>query len=142
MNIADKTTKLHSPPGGSSSAGAGLGQARAAQAIASKGIPVFPCKLDKKPYTANGFKDATTSLERIAAWWKRWPKALIGVPTGKRSGIFVLDIDRLPAVAELAGALPRTRTVMSLSGGRHFYFKYVEGVRNSASEIAPDVDIR
>ena len=33
---------------------------QAALKIAAKGKPVFPCKPDKAPYTARGFKDATT----------------------------------------------------------------------------------
>lgn len=51
----------------------------------------------KHPRTAAGFKDATTDLEVITAWWDRWPSANIAVPTGytERGGIGydVVDID-------------------------------------------------
>ncbi|MDA8348208.1 MAG: bifunctional DNA primase/polymerase, partial [Pseudomonadota bacterium] len=57
------------------------------------GLPVFPCRPDKRPYTEHGFKDATTNLDMIEEWWNRWPEALIGVPTGKASGLVVLDVD-------------------------------------------------
>ena len=59
-----------------------------------RGIPVFPCEPGaKRPLTYNGFWEATTDMRRIKAWWDRWPAANVGVPTGKRSGLLVLDID-------------------------------------------------
>jgi AAA domain/Bifunctional DNA primase/polymerase, N-terminal len=68
---------------------------------ASKGIPVFPCKntpgdpaTHKAPHTSHGFHDATTDPDLIRSWWARWPNALIGMPTGPRSGFDVIDIDR------------------------------------------------
>ena len=74
--------------------------------LAAIGLPVFPCwhknVLDtagkithsiKSPRTKNGFKDASTDIARIRAWWAEFPEALIGVPTGKASGLFVVDVD-------------------------------------------------
>ena len=57
------------------------------------GFPVFPCKQDKSPLTPHGFKDATTDLDIIEKYWNRHPNALIGVPTGGVSDLFVIDID-------------------------------------------------
>jgi hypothetical protein len=68
------------------------------------GFPVLPCRIRdeeidgvmyraKSPLLTNGFKGASRNIEQIAQWWERWPDALIGVPTGEASGIFVLDID-------------------------------------------------
>jgi hypothetical protein len=64
----------------------------AALAWAKAGYPVFPCKQDKSPYTAHGYKDATTDPAIITAWWTKWPNALIAVPTGKET-FDVLDLD-------------------------------------------------
>ena len=47
----------------------------------------------KRPLTYNGFWEATTDMRHIKAWWGRWPVANVGVPTGERSGLLVLDID-------------------------------------------------
>jgi len=70
-----------------------------ALAYAKQGIPVFPCqRKDKAPLTEHGFKDATTKLAQIKKWWARWPKAMIGVPTGPASGIDVVDLDVKPGV--------------------------------------------
>ena len=69
---------------------------------------------------------------------------LVGFPTGKASGIDALDIDpknggdKWPGLA----ALPATRTHRTRSGGRHYLFKHVEGVRNSQSKIAQGIDVR
>src|SRR3984957_3924318 len=56
-------------------------------------LPVFPCRPDKGPYTPKGFHDATTDAAAICRWWKRWPWAFIGVPTGHASGVLVIDVD-------------------------------------------------
>ncbi len=72
----------------------------AALAYAAHGLPVFPClneptdpKQHKRPLTKNGFKDAKTDADAIRRWWRRWPDALIGMPTGASSGVAVLDLD-------------------------------------------------
>ena len=63
-------------------------------------LPVFPVlitrgsgKSEKKPLTTHGFYDAAKNMEQIASWWDRWPSAAVGVPTGKASKLFIIDID-------------------------------------------------
>src|SRR5450759_1653998 len=66
---------------------------QAALYYAQNGWPVFPLT-GKVPFKeSNGHKDATTNLEQIQIWWITHPTANIGVATGARSGIIVLDID-------------------------------------------------
>lgn len=116
---------------------------------ASRGWAVFPCR-GKVPLTANGFKDATTSPEQIGAWWRQYPDANIAVATGKISGIVVVDIDikkgvagdeSLFALEQKYGKLPDTPTSITPSGGRHYFFKYVNPVPCKVG-IAPGIDIR
>ena len=61
------------------------------------GIPVFPCfeagSRAKEPLTQHGHHDATTDAHQIRAWWQSWPGALVGIPTGPSSRVWVLDID-------------------------------------------------
>ena len=71
------------------------------------------------PLTEHGFKDASTDTRQIHEWWTRWPHALIGMPTGERTGLAVLDVDMkngkngLRTLAGLRGTdeLPVTPTV-------------------------------
>jgi hypothetical protein len=98
-----------------------------ALSYAAQGFPVFPCKIDKKPYTTHGFKDATADINTIMAWWDQWPDASIGIPT---AGYTVLDVDpknggdkTLAEWTEKHGALPVTPTARTGSGGLHYWFK-------------------
>ena len=75
---------------------------------------------------------------------------MIGVPTGDASGLLVIDIDIKNGqnggawLDANADALPSTRTHKTRSGGLHLVFKMPTGfdIRNSASRIAPGVDVR
>lgn len=110
----------------------GLPVPRAAARLAAAGVPVFPCVPGaKNPRTEHGFHEATTDPARVAAWWRRWPAANIGIPTGAASGVEVVDVDRKPGGdgfaaferAHRAGLVPGWLAVVrSASGGAHFYF--------------------
>ncbi|MGA4508293.1 bifunctional DNA primase/polymerase [Propionibacteriaceae bacterium G1746] len=68
----------------------------AARGLAASGVPVFPvAPRDKVPLIRNGrgFRDATSDLRQVEAWWRRFPQANIGVPTGAASGLVVVDVD-------------------------------------------------
>src|SRR5262249_715167 len=103
-------------------------------------------KRHKEPLTKHGFKDATTDAGAIRRWWKRWPDALIGMPTGKVTGIAVLDLDRKKGKDGFT-AVPdwerRTPVIARTpSGGPQLYFKNADGLYCSDSKIAPGVDTR
>ncbi len=89
----------------------------AALAYAGDGLPVFPCDAgSKRPLTEHGFTDASRDAATIASWWKRWPAAMIGMPTGEPSGVWVLDVDDRDLFAAAAPDLPRTREVTTGKG--------------------------
>jgi hypothetical protein len=125
---------------------------KAALAYARRGAPVFPCEPGgKRPLTYNGFWDASTDPRRVEAWWSRWPEANVGIPTGERSGLLVLDVDpgaggpeSLAALERTGGPLPRTARTRTGGGGMHVFFRYPEGetVRNSAGRLGPGLDVR
>lgn len=85
----------------------------------------------KHPMTNNGVKAATEDPGAINAYWKKWPNANVGIATGEKSGIVVLDIDPQnggqksleAAIAEL-GSLPLTPKTRSGGGGHHYIFSY------------------
>ena len=59
------------------------------------GWSLFPCSSkNKKPLTPHGFKDATTDLKQLEAWYQQYPDCAWGTPTSAERGI--LDIDRHP----------------------------------------------
>jgi len=113
------------------------------------GWPVFPCKLNKRPYTRHGFKDATTEVAQIRSWWGTWPQASIGVATGAKAGIWVLDIDgeagreSLKALELVHGPLPDTLRVRTGGGGWHYYFKWpICGRVGNRTGVEPGLDVR
>lgn len=121
--------------------------AEAAAPLVANGWPVFPLGQDKKPRTAHGFKDAA----QIAAWGAQWPDALVGVPTGKASGVFVLDVDvknskdGFSTLRAKGWNLPATRTHRTRNGGgAHYLFRIPNGntLKNSASKLGAGLDTR
>jgi hypothetical protein len=77
-------------------------QGEAAELYASLGIPVIPCNwkpnkdgaIKKYPLLGEGgLYLATTDSAQIKEWWAKWPEALIGVPMGRRVGLWATDID-------------------------------------------------
>ncbi|HKQ50463.1 MAG TPA: phage/plasmid primase, P4 family [Phycisphaerae bacterium] len=122
-------------------------------ALARRGWHVLPVGCDKKPLLKNWPREATTDPERIRAWWGScYRNAQIGVTTGARSGIVVIDIDPRhdgdKGIAQLEsqfGTLPQTITATTPGGGRHYYFCYPTGIEiRNATKLggAPGVDVR
>ncbi|MER9135136.1 bifunctional DNA primase/polymerase [Mesorhizobium sp. M0830] len=102
-------------------------------------------KAEKSPHTLDGLRGAS-KRERIVKIWfgERYPNALVGVPTGASLGAWVLDVDvkrladgtvvngfeTLKALEDIHGQLPATAMVSTANGGRHLFFRHVDGVRN------------
>lgn len=141
---------------------------------AARGWPVFPCSpKTKRPLVprdknaagepipnTGGLSKATTDAAQISAWWKKWPKALIGMtPAG--NGCFVLDFDpevdadtgevftleRLKAETEalIGCALPETAAVVTPSDGVHVYYRQPQDggpLINNAGSLPDHVDVR
>lgn len=118
----------------------------AALLLVTHGIPCFPCLENKRPACANGFKAATSNTTALCEMWRQYPGSLIGVPTGSLTGFDVLDVDPRNGGNEWWGqvhqSIPPTQTHRTRSGGLHVLFKHREGIRISASKIAPGIDVR
>jgi Bifunctional DNA primase/polymerase, N-terminal/Primase C terminal 1 (PriCT-1) len=122
----------------------------AALGLASRELPVFPIvPKGKTPATAHGLLDATVDPAVIERWWAADPNHNVAIATGAPSGIFVVDVDgtdaeaKLRAIEIINGTLPSTVEAIT-ARGRHIYLKMPPDtdIRNSASKIAPGVDVR
>ncbi|HAT50435.1 MAG: bifunctional DNA primase/polymerase [Nitrospirae bacterium] len=108
------------------------------------------CKSQGKHPLVKWGNEATTDHDQITQWWSKWPKANIGIATGAKSGLVVLDVDvdsggeaSLNKLLDQYGPLPETIRVKTGSGGEHIYFKHPGGkVGNSASKVGAGLDIR
>src|SRR3990167_9420355 len=117
----------------------------AALAYAALGWRVFPCKLDsKKPATQHGFKDATTDPATIRQLFAK--PCNLGIATGH--GLYVLDVDKhhdgeatIQDWEADHGLLPRTYTVQTPRGGRHYYFTTTTTAPTGAG-LSRGVDVR
>lgn len=139
---------------------------QAALTYANRGWPVIPLhsieasghctcgnigcsRPGKHPRTKHGLKEATIDPAKIAEWWTCWPKANIGVVTGRASGLLVIDIDgeegkqSLDDLERRFGKLPTTLE-SSTGRGRHLYFQYPAGIsiRNSIGKLEKGLDVR
>lgn len=120
--------------------------------LADRGLAVFPCQPQgKKPLSAHGCLDASTDPHQIKAWAALCPNANVGLATGAKSGIVVLDVDpahngdySLAALEAKHGPLPDTVEVLTGGGGRHIYFKHPGFPVKNAVALAgwPGLDIR
>jgi len=117
----------------------------AALYYASLGWSVIPIRpKDKKPALKwEQYQTGRASEEQIRDWWKKWPRANVGVITGGISGIIVLDVDGPEGRESIADKdLPPTTCAITGSGGYHYIFKHPGGeVRNFARRL-PGLDLR
>lgn len=115
------------------------------------------CKsVGKHPRTMHGLRDASANAAIICGWWEQWPDANVGIATGPKSGVFVLDVDGEDGQAsfnqlEALGQFPRTlRAHTGRTGpdgqrtGFHLYFNHPAeaNLRNSAGTLGKGLDIR
>ena len=107
------------------------------------GMSVIPIdSVSKKPLIEwKEFQTKCADEARIKAWWSSWPNAGVGVVTGKISGIIVVDTEEKADLNLFGLKAINTPTVRTGGGGKHFYFAYQEGIRNSV-RFAPLHDIR
>ncbi|MGD9881231.1 MAG: bifunctional DNA primase/polymerase [Reyranella sp.] len=118
---------------------------RQALALATAGIPVFPCVPNgKPPAVENGFLRSTTDIEQINAWWAEADYNIGVVP--ERAGWAVVDLDGKEGwdawtrlVREHRG-VPETYAVRTPRGGLHLY--YEGSLPSTVKKLGDGVDTR
>ncbi|MGO9569025.1 MAG: bifunctional DNA primase/polymerase [Desulfomonilaceae bacterium] len=97
----------------------------------------------------HGYLNATTNPEQIRTWWDRWPLANIGIATGRKSGLIVIDVDPRKGGDESYGSLkethglPVTVTALTGGGGWHDYLRPENGIGFTCkTDMWPGIDIK
>ena len=113
---------------------------------ASRGVAVFPCE-KKIPLTGlGGFKNASLDATTILKMWSNHPNAQIGLPTGQKNHLFVVDVDGPAGEAAIAKLkLPETFTVETRPGRHQLWFHQPDGVTTKCDQRvfgSEEVDIR
>ncbi len=97
----------------------------------------------KAPIPPHGFKQSTTNLEVVQLWWSQHPDDLVGLYVG--SELVVLDIDVSTeknkdgwySLNQHNLTPPESFNVTTLSGGSHFFYRNVDGLR-----LGPTVGVK
>jgi Bifunctional DNA primase/polymerase, N-terminal len=117
----------------------------AAVKLGEKGLRVFPITAGtKKPAIGDNLRLAAVDPLIISKWWSSLPFN-IGVATGARSGVWVVDVDAdkggEETLAELVakyGPPPPTVEVITASG-RHLYFRWPADVEIRNAQLRDDL---
>lgn len=125
---------------------------------------VFPCwpiqgpqdkNTVKSPMTPHGYKDATDNLDKIEAWWKQTPDALVGISCAD-SGLLVVDLDRhdgqpdgVAAYTKMAAEAGVPLTIVGPAqttpgNGQHLIFKAprLPDGWDVPGKLAPGIDLK
>lgn len=110
-------------------------------------IPITPNQ--KHPPLCNWkeYQNREPTEDEVRKWWSLSPKANVAVLTGKPNGLDVLDLDpdkngKLPEWPGTDYDLPVECVASTPRGGRHYLCQHTPGIKNSASQLAPHVDVR
>lgn len=98
----------------------------------SKGVPVFPCSIDKRPLCKWSTAASTDRSEILSMFAHSGDRAeLVGGAMGEEAGLFAVDFDLYKPGGKAqeymdiltgAGCLPKTRVHKTKSGGTHHIF--------------------
>ena len=111
--------------------------------LAAAGIPVFFVK-KKVPVNSGGFKSATTDPGQIRQWCTMYPTARVAVPMGAASGIMCADHDIYKDDYDASSCpdMGDTLCLKTPSGGLHYIFKHVPGVKSGNNKLGTGIDVK
>jgi predicted P-loop ATPase len=120
--------------------------------LIGQGLSIFPValswedgKLRKRPIVKDWANAASLDPKQIHDWFGEG-KYVIGVPTGEKNDLDVVDVDPRHGgekwYNEQQTQIPATRRHTTAQGGWHLLFSHHEDMRNSTGLIAPGVDVR
>ena len=113
------------------------------------GYSVIPFReMEKRPAIDwREYQQRRPETHEIRSWWTKWPKANVGIVTGKISGICVIDIDTPEGKEIIDSILPESITPVAADtprGGQHLWFSMPDfDFRNYQGKNGiPGVDVR
>jgi hypothetical protein len=127
-----------------------------------RGWAVFPLRANtKKPACKNGCLQATRSPEDLKKLFREGAEYNVGIATGSKSGVFVVDLDlkapdeegkggadgltEFEKLVSERGAMPDTLMVRTPRGGVHLYFQMPgDGAKvpSGVNVMGPGIDVR
>ena len=118
-------------------------------AARDRGFFLFPVKPREKSPLVKWPQAASRDLSQLEEWSLAFPHCNWGVVTGRRSGIFVVDVDgesghnSLSRICLQQSSLPKTLQVIT-KRGFHSYFRLPFGgqVASSAGSLGSGLDVR
>jgi len=110
------------------------------------GFSVIPVKQDKTPFVKwEPFQKRKATSEEVNRWWTEYPGAMIGIVTGRISGVVVVDIDTSEGEEAIQQYIPDslvTPTARTPRGGQHLYFRCPENPPSNNARLIPGCDFR
>jgi len=105
----------------------------------------------KHPRLKGGVHGATSDPAQIEQLWQKYPSANVGIATGRKSGIIVLDIDprnggeeTFRSLVDELGPLPATPSSRTGGDGRHYLFKSpdFDVGTDHGKRLGPGIDVQ
>lgn len=108
---------------------------------------VIPVGNDKKPLISWAeYQKRQATDDEIKKWWTDFPKANIGIVTGKISNLAVVDIDNEEGKEAIQQYIPDSLVMpvaITAGGGQHLYFRMPPDVDlKNNSRLVPGCDLR
>jgi len=118
--------------------------------LVKRGFRIIPLRNREKIQILKRWKNfATTDPDQIAAWAHEFPDCNWGIPTGKESGFFVVDVDGEDGTRtteewsrQHGESWKQTLGVQAAHGPHLYYLCERQTISNSVKQIAPGIDIR
>lgn len=119
-----------------------------AERLRAKGFAIVPLR-PKSKIPAEGYSSKTTitKKKKLKQYFDANPDANYGIATGQASNLVVLDVDGKPGKKALKAlkrehvGFPQT-VVVETGRGKHFYFTSTSLIKNSASTLSTNLDVR
>ena len=100
----------------------------------------FKTKIEKLPRVKwREFQSRIATKEDVEVWFAASPPEGIGLVTGEVSKIVVVDVDTSDAILELTASVV---SKSGFSGGRHYFYRWNEELRNTVRIDGMPIDFR